>query len=640
MLSKAADAERRLASRRKRPDAPRKTRRGVVSWAQAHYPVRVVRGQPHAWKPLRYLADLMRVATAPDGPRSIVLWKGAQLGFTQMLGALYCWALLERDDRVMLVLPTDAEATKYHRSYVAPLYKRVPLLTQLRDATEDRNAVKGRHKVFDTGASALVQGGGVADRYRSEAVEWQMLDEVDAYPSDLDEGDAVTLSQRAVQNTGGVVIAGSTPTSARGASQIVAAWQAADLTCVFVVRCPECGEYDQPTWERMVIAANGSVVERGASARLACGRCGAEWTHDQLPGAIRRGRWQEGALADRELFPRPVYDGVHVVSESHGPGNPKTTRLRAADGAAVPWPPNVGFAVDGLVSTWADWSSYVRRALRAEGDPRKERAFSEQVLARPFKADHGEIDATNLRQRAIPLSALPDGHRLAVCSVDVQDGWLSMHVLIFGPRRNAVIVERREFNGDIDCVGGSAWVALREWLRSEPTWEGRRIRLLVCDTGFQSGWTMRNLRWLGRRHPVYAVKGRAGWDEPDWRRSKTVVDGVARRLYIVGVDPLKSSVTRRLRKGEIKIADDLPEEVEAELAGERLDDVVVKGRKERRWVQHHARVEALDCCVYATAAVEIAQIADIASLPLAVPRRRRSKVADRLAASGHRVVKR
>ena len=638
-LSRQADTERRLARRRERPDPPSKTRRGAVSWATAHYPIRVVRGDKEAWQPVRYLADLMRVATLPQGPTSIAVWKGSQLGFTQLVGALYGWHLLERDSRVMVVMPTDGEARKYARNYIAPLYRRVAALGRLRDSTEDRNAVKGTHKVFDTGASAIVQGGGTADRYRSQAVDLQILDELDAYPDDLDEGDVVALSSRAVQNTGGLLLVGSTPTSARGPSQIVDAWKSADVGLVWAVRCPVCQQPDVLAWERMSFAAEGSISDRAATARMACGRCGAEWKHRQLKAAIEGGHWQQAALDSGEHFPHPVWEGLRVATVSSGAGRPRTMRLLRQDGTSVAWPRHIGCAIDGLPSVWAPWTAHVARWLRAQGDPRKLRAFTEQVLARPFAAQDGEseVSSSEVRRHAIPVAEVPDDHRLAVCAVDVQDGWLSVAVFLFGPRERAVLVEQTEYNGDVDRVNGSAWLAFRRWLESRPIVQGRPIRIVVVDTGFQSDTTVRNCRKLPLR--ATCVKGAGGWDRPTYRRSKTVAGGIAERLFVLGVDALKLTVSHRFAVGDMRIADHLPEKVADELAGERLKWVQQQGRRRRRWVQDAERIEAFDCAVYALAAVRIANVADIPALPLVgdAPRRGRRTVADRLAATGHRV---
>ena len=247
-----------------------------------------------------------------------------------------------------------------------------------------------------------------------------------------------------------------------------------------------------------------------------------------------------------------------------------------------------------------------------------------------------ELSGSAIRDHAIPLADVPDDHRLAICSVDVQDGWLCAHVLLFGPGEAAVLAERHEWNGDVDRVDGAAWLAFQRWLRSRPTVGGRHVRLVVVDTGFQSDSTVRNCRRLPFR-PI-CVKGAGGWDRPTYRRSKTVVGGIPERLFVLGVDALKLTVAQRFARGHMRIADHLPEAVSDELAGERLKWSVQQGRRRRRWVQDADRVEALDCSVYALAALRIAAIADVGSLALAhdAPPRRRS-VAERLAATGHRV---
>ena len=633
-LTAEANRDRMAARRAERPPPPPKTGRAFVPWAKEHYVVRRTRARVEAWKPVRYLTDLARVLTATDHPHSAALWKGSQLGFTHLACAIYAWEILEQDNRVLVVMPSDIEARRYHRKKIAPLYQRIPALQALCAANADRQAVRGIQRVFDTGAEGETTGGGVADRYRSASVDVQVLDELDGYPADLDEGDPWTLSQRAVQNSGGIVLAGSTPTSARGDSQIVAAFGHADLQLVFVVRCPVCAEYDDLAWERVRFAAEGSIAQRAETAAHACSRCGAEWRHERLARAIERGRWQEAALPapkDKQPhFPLPVWDGAHV----------KTGRLRDASGRPLPWPRHVAFALNGLYSIWATWPEYVARWLRAQGDARRLRAFTEQVLARPFVDKQGESEFHSgvIAEHTIPPADIPDDHRLCVCSVDVQDGWLSVHLFLFGPNEAAVLAGRTEFNGEIDSTDGSAWQAFRHWLKSRPHVHGRPVRILVVDTGFQSDATVRAVRRIAGVL-VYCIKGAGGWDRPAYRRSKTVVSGVAQRLYILGVDSLKLTVAQRFASGRMRLADDVPPDVAGELAGERLKWTLERGRRKRRWIQDAERVEALDCAVYALAAVRIANVADIPALPLVghAPRWRRRTVAERLAATGHRV---
>ena len=400
---------------------------------------------------------------------------------------------------------------------------------------------------------------------------------------------------------------GSTPTSAYGPSQIVTAWSDSDIMFAFAIPCPLCGERDDLEWERMEWQAEGTRAERASSVRHKCSQCGGLWPYERLRDAVAHGRWQEAELERGREFPSLVRDNPHYVTR-HG-------TLRRGK-RKVDWPENVGFAIWAAYSIWHTWPRMVSEWLMAQGSAQKVRAFVEQTLARPFGTDEGGVSDDALRDNATPLDEVPDNHRLSVCVVDVQDGWLAAHVFLCGPDSDVVMVERRDFYGEVDLVDAPAWVEFRRWLASpESVIRQRPVRVLAVDVGFEQSWTIRNMRRIGFSGQIFAVKGRAGWGHSAKFTSTVPIDGVAAKVLMLGVDNLKLTAIQAYRHGRMRLWDGATEDLRQELQAERL--IRNERTKKLKWERFHERNEALDCSAYCLGVLDVLRTPDIPNIPLA-----------------------
>ena len=594
-------AEYARQRRLQRPDPPEPTGLAFRPWMTAHYTIHRAGDAIERWEEWAYLgafADECERAYSSGIAESIVLWKGSQLGFTHLLVGFQAWVVLERHGRVLIVLPQDPIATKFHNGFLEPAANRLDAFKQLVSANENRHAVLGRQKVFDSGASVLCQGGGKADRYRSATTEVTMLDELDGYKVDLDEGDCLSLSIRGIKNRKGLVVAGSTPSSAQGKSQIVDAWMSANRKFVWVVKCPRCGKHTDVAWERMRFNADGDEDSRAASVRQECGRCGDEWFWDELPEALQAGKWQP-AESDGERFPTPVWK-----------------RPKQGKG------PRAGFAINGLCSVWVSWADIVRQWLQSAGDTQKRKAFVEQVLAEPYALQNPDLDPKDIEERLVPVADIPDDYRFHVVALDVQGqgegGWLIAYEFLVGPRTDegsypAVLARRTRFEGRVDThMAGSAWAAFRQWFASQDcVLAGRAPHAFVCDVGYQRDPGLFSLRAMRFRRK-FAVIGRGGWDRPSYERKTTNTAkgaaGINFAYYVVGVDSLKEMTQRDFKAGLWRVAD-IPGAMDAadELIAEVLTRDVVAGQRRLKWkkVPGLDRNEALDCACYARACLDM-----------------------------------
>ena len=591
----------------------------AADWCAEHYKLR----RRDAWRKIRYLTSFMDVFSRKpeDRPQVGALWKGSQLGFSEAMTAYAGWRVGELEDRCVVAMPNDGEANKWHRRFARPMLEYVPVLKALCRAREDQRGGLGKHCEFHTGAQLLVQGANTPDRYASFVAEFLLLDELDRYEV-LAEGSPMALSLRPIKATNGVLLAGSTPTSAYGPSQIVEQYRKSEAKFLYAVKCPRCKAYDVLVWERMRWAAEGSRAERAKTVRHECGKCGKPWGWESLREAVQGGRWQEAELDDADEFPRLKEGGLHV-----GPGGAlKRGRKREQ------WPETAGFALWSGYSTWESWTweTMVAQWLAAQGSSTRVRAFVEQNLARVWHDADAYATVGDLEKHAYDdLEDIPDEARLGICSVDVQQsGWLSALITVWDQKGNCWIADRLEFMGNVEQVDGSAWDSFKAWFDSRPLCAGRRLHLLAIDAGFHPDVVVANLRRIGHGHS-YAVLGRAGWERPLAAAShnQTGKRRIRRTYLIAGTDNAKSEVVAGMTSGRVRVRRDLIETIGKELVAESVAERVVLSRKHRYWRLDYERNEALDCLVYALSVWAMAKVRNIANLPLVVAGRKTDKTA-------------
>jgi phage terminase large subunit GpA-like protein len=103
---------------------------------------------------------------------------------------------------------------------------------------------------------------------------------------------------------------------------------------------------------------------------------------------------------------------------------------------------------------------------------------------------------------------------------------------------------------------------------------------------------------------VYAIKGAPGFSRPAFKASQALKGRASQRLYIVGVDGIKSLLFQRLKRGQsIRFSSSLDGSYFEQLCSERLITKLMRGRPERRFERIVGRrAETLDALVYAIAA--------------------------------------
>lgn len=539
--------------------------------------------------------DCLSVGSAVE---EIVLMWGAQTGKTT-IGSNWMGYIADiNPGPAMIVQPTIDMAKRYSRQRLVPMVEESPALK--RKVSENRSRDDANTtllKEYPGGQWALA-GANSAAGLRSMPVRDLFMDEIDAWPHDVDgEGDPSALAE-ARQSTFArrKRLKTSTPTI-KGYSRIEAEYQATDR-CQYWVPCPHCGELQVLEWGAQTPHgikwhkdAQGHAMPE--TAHYVCQHSGCIIEEHNKPGMLAGGRW---------------------IAQNPG----------AKGGKAR------GFQINSLYSPlgWLAWSEVVRewitaQAAKRNGDNSKLRAFINTRLAETYEETGTGADSRALAARAedYPLGTVPIGGLMLTMGVDTQPDRLEARVWAYGRGEESWLVARHILYGDPNLdegTEGSPWQRLTE-IRRTPVAHASGAQLLIEATCVDSGghnthavYTYcRNhahahvLAIKGASQPNRPVIGRPSAIDITWR-GQTQRGGV--KLWPIGTDTAKHLLYGRMRltqagPGYMHVPKALVQTDEFEqMTAARLLPIVVQGKHSMRWTTPGGkREEAGDCMVYAYA---------------------------------------
>ena len=243
--------------------------------------------------------------------------------------------------------------------------------------------------------------------------------------------------------------------------------------------------------------------------------------------------------------------------------------------------------------------------------------FVNVSLAEAWEEDAETLEVDQLIARAAPLpDAIPAGVALQTCGVDMQEDRLEVERVGWGLGEESWSLDHQVFWGD--PLKPEVWAHLFEYL--DQTWvheSGARLRIAATcvDTGGSGGLTQaayEQLRGKQRRN-IFAIKGGTGWGKPVISapsQSRSGKRGRPVTLFAICVNEAKVVVQRRFRleapgQGYCHVPVDRDPEWFHQLTAERLVTRFVRGFPVREWKKTRERNEALDCRVYAYAALKV-----------------------------------
>jgi len=546
--------------------------RTVAAWAEKY---RVLSskgsGEPGQWRTTRtpYLKEIMEELSATSTTQRIVLQFAAQLGKTEV-GLNWIGYVMEHAPAPMLVvLPTLDVRKKWVRQRLDPLLTETPAIRSIFNGRSKRDAGNAEELKDFPGGMLVLAGANSPASLASMPIRYVLCDEVDRFPWEVgEEGDPLGLiDERTKTFPRRKVLLVSTPT-VKGNSRIEGEYHRSDMR-EYHVPCPHCGEYQVLRW-RHPDGTYGLVhSESTGHVFYACRHCGAQIDEHHKQGMLEKGRWIP-------QHPERKVRGYHL---------------------------NGLYSPNGLGFTWRElWEKWEV----VHGDTSELKRFINTTLGETWEEQGDSIEDLALIGR---LEQYPETlpTRITTAGVDIQKDRIEATVLAWGEEEQGWAMDHLIIPGDTarSEVYAKATDALRH----------AGVDFAAIDSGYNAdevyAWCQAN-RWM------VPIKGMPGMNRPLIEDERARRQRMRRRnrkgmpVEPIGVDQGKALIYARLKltepgKGYIHfpIHPAFDDEYFAQLAAEKLVTKTKGHRPFQEWVQTRARNEALDCMVYALAALRL-----------------------------------
>lgn len=553
----------------------------VDEWADAN---RVLASEssaepgPYRTSRAPYLRQIM-VDMSPNTPiQKVVVMKSAQVGFSEAaINIVGCYMDISPCP-IGYVMPTIEGAMAISKDRIDPMIANCESLLKKVPAKGKEGGNTIQQKNFP-GGRLFLMGANSAVSLRSRAIRLLPMDEVDAYPIDLDgEGSPVKLAEQRTNTFGDrrKMMLFSTPT-VEGQS-VIARELAETEIHKYHVPCPECGvmqdlKFEQLKWDE------GDPE----SVRYECEHCAAKIEERHKTRMLALGAWV------------PTY-----------PEKMKAT-VR-------------GYHINALYSPygWFSWARVAENYEEAKIDPAKMKTFVNTVLGETYKeeVEAPEWERLYERREAYKIGSCHKDIAFLTAGADVQRDRIEVEVVGWCRGRRSYSVDYRVLLGD--TTQKAVWNQLRDLL-GEVFWsaDGRDLRILklAVDSGYNTQFVYDFQKAAGMER-VMVVKGSDTQElllsQPRevyiGTNNKKLVRGV--KLYTVGVSLAKKELYNWLRltnTGETEPDGychfpQYGEEYFRGITAEVLRAKEIRGYKRHEWVKVYKRNEPLDCRVYARAA--------------------------------------
>lgn len=536
----------------------------LSAWLEAH--VRLPEGTSALPGPLRLWPYQREIADAITDPaiERVTVVKPVRVGFTTLLTGAVASFVANDPAPILALLPTESDCRDYVVSEVEPLFNATPAVAGALAADVDegnRNTLL--HRRFP-GGSLKVVASKAPRNLRRHTARVLLIDEADAMEVSAEGSPILLAERRTLSYADRKIVLGSTPLHEE-TSHVLRAYAASDQR-VYEVPCPRCGAFAEVLWPHI-------EWETGhpETAAFRCPACQALVPEVEKPAMVAAGRWR--AL-------RPSVIG------------------------------HAGFRLNALVSglAHASWGALAAEFLRAKEDSDELQVFVNTILGQGWREAAVEVDEHDLAARAEPfgLENIPPDVLIVTVGVDCQGDRLEASVVGWS-RTEAFVMGHVVLWGSPD--EDPTWAELDELLRTR--WKhpgGGMLGVDACivDSGDRTDKVYSYcFPRLGRR--IMAGKGVAG-TRPACEPSRGKVRGG--RLFLVGVDGIKTTILDRLARGRaLRLSNTLEAAYFEQLASERRVVRYARGQPVRRFERKPgARAEALDCLVYAWAARHVVAV--------------------------------
>jgi phage terminase large subunit GpA-like protein len=553
----------------------------VSQWADRYRWLQSGTNSPGRWNTALtpYLREIMDCLSEHSPVRSVTFIKSSGVGGTE---AMYNWLgyvmhHLQNKD-LLAVVPTLELRDRSFNPRLSKMIDETQVLAELVSTASRSKTNRGDLMEYGARSRIIKAGANSPDSLRSDHLPYVICDEVDAFPWDVGgEGDPMTLienRQRTFSRAKSYFV--STPTNDQ-ASRIEVLYQRSDKRR-YQVPCPHCGEFQTLKFGgrekpyglkfRMSLPRDDepSVVE---ACQYLCEHCGVLIDEGYKTEMLAAGRW----IAEKPS--NKLHRGYHL---------------------------NALYAPIGL---GLGWKSIAEKWLSCQNDTSELKAFINTYLGEVFKEEGDEQDPAALIMRLEVYHNPPIAFKTA--GVDVQKDRLEASIVGWGKDEEAWLIDHIIIPGD--TAQPQVWDELHDTLADAG------IKLAAVDSGYNTSFVY---SFCEKRKFTVAIKGVEGLGRPliedEKKRRARLRVRRKRGVHVepLGVDQGKALIYSRLKQtvpgaGYIHFPQEsaFDDEYFNQLTAEKLILKVKGTRPFHQWVKTRPRNEALDCFLYALAAMRL-----------------------------------
>jgi phage terminase large subunit GpA-like protein len=539
-----------------------------------------------------YQRGMLDVIKEP-GVYRVTYMTGAQLGKTTVQQCVTGYFIAHEPRSQMFVQPSQGDVQTFLETKLRPMLESNPTIREKMAKPRGRDGVNNSRIISFMGGFLMFAWAGSTKTLRGRSAPIIQADEINGFETTAEGDPGELIAQRAASfGDQALRTESSTPTEKGG--RIDKAFYEGDQRRYYVP-CPHCDAPQYLRWENVMWTGRRSTgIEDYAKdqnradehnpldAQYMCEACGVGWSDAERKAAIR-------------------------AAEAAGHGWK----------AAKPFKGHASFHAPELLSTFRDMSKIVQSYLDkiALDDMR---SFVNVSLGEPYEVEGDKADPNKLMaRREVYKAQVPMGAVYATAGIDAQADRLEVERVGWGINEESWRIDYKVLWGD--TLLPEVWIELEDYLNEELQHESgavMRVRAACVDTGGQAGHDAVVHDWLRGKtgRGIFGIKGTPGW-------GKGVIGTIMRKqqgknarkvdVYPVYGDEAKLLIMRRLAMeapgpGFCHFDEDADEEYFAQLTSEKLVTHYTKGFPVRKWCKPpKARNEALDCRVYAYAALKI-----------------------------------
>ncbi len=543
----------------------------VSEWADAHrmLPAKAA-AEPGQWRTSRtpYLREPMDALSTYHPIERVVIMAGAQVGKTESGLNWLGYLIHHAPGPILMVQPTVETAKRVSKQRIQPMIDVTPALSERIADSRSRDAGNTMFIKEFRGGVLILTGANSAAGLRSMPVRYVFMDEVDAYPPDVDgEGDPVSLAEKRTSTFARKkILLVSTPTI-KDLSRIEAEYLKSDQRRYFVP-CPECGEKDYLRWDRMKWEGDAP-----GTAAMVCESCGVLIEEKHKTWLLENGEWRATSTGDGRTA------GYHIPSFLSPLG-------------------------------WKSWGAIVAEYLDSAHDSHRLKTWWNTVLGETWEDQDGMTDPNHLLQRRESWPAeVPDGVLTLTAGVDVQSDRLEVKVMGFGHKEEMWPIQLTKIWGD--PASPVVWhelfeIFLKQTFRNQ-SGATFRVRATCVDSSYLTDTVYRMVAprfGMG----VIAIKGASASRRELVSKAPSVNNRYRCRVFSLGVDSGKSIIAARIKNttpgpgcfhippwADLEYCEQLTAERQVKRYDKRSGLVL-------EWIQVRPRNEAFDLSVYSLAA--------------------------------------